>query len=137
MGVTRAAFVGEALTWIDTPYQHQGRLRGVACDCIGLVIGTARGVGLHVPEIPAYGKRPDGTLRAGLDANLVPVPLAKARGGDVVLFAWQSVPVHVGILTDADHVLHAYLPNRRVVLQRLDDKTWRYLVAAYTVPGIV
>lgn len=137
MSVTRAQFVGEALTWTDTPYAHQGRLRGVACDCIGLVIGTARGLGLEIPEIPAYGRRPDGSLLGALDANLVPIPLDQAQGGDIVLFAWASVPVHVGILTDADTVLHAYLPNRRVVQMRIDEKTRRLIVAAYSVPGVV
>jgi NlpC/P60 family putative phage cell wall peptidase len=136
MAVARSAFITEARTWLDTPYQHQGRLKGVACDCIGLVICTAQAVGLTAYEPPGYSKRPDGTLRAALEKQLDNVPLLEAQGGDVLLFAFNSVPMHVGILTDADHLIHAYLPNKRVIETRLDDKMRALVVAAYKHPGV-
>jgi NlpC/P60 family putative phage cell wall peptidase len=34
----------EARSWIGTPYQHQASLKGVGCDCIGLVRGVWRAV---------------------------------------------------------------------------------------------
>jgi len=36
----RIEIVNEVRTWLDTPFQHQGRLKGVACDCIGLIVGV-------------------------------------------------------------------------------------------------
>jgi NlpC/P60 family putative phage cell wall peptidase len=134
---SREEFVKEARSWIGTPYQHQGRIKGVACDCIGLVIGMARALGLTDYDIDGYGKRPDGNLRPVMESQLESVPLDAAQAADVVLFAWASHPLHVGILSDPSHVIHAYLPNRRVV-ENIIDERWRgQIVAAYHMPGVV
>jgi len=137
MTVTREQFVAEARTWLGTPYQHQGRLKGVACDCIGLVICTAQALDLTEFDIRDYGRRPDGRLRPVMESQLEHVPLLEAQAADVVLFVWAAVPLHVGILTAPDHVIHAYLPNRKVIETRLDDKMRGQIVAAYRVPGVV
>jgi hypothetical protein len=34
-------FIAQARTWIGTPFHHQGRLKGVGCDCLGLIVGVA------------------------------------------------------------------------------------------------
>ena len=134
--VTRSEFVTEARTWLDTPYQHQGRLKGIACDCIGLLIETGRALGLTEVQFTAYDKRPDGNLRPMLEQHLEFIPLAHAQAGDVALFAWNSQPLHVAIFTDSNTIIHAYLPSRRVVENTIDDK-WRALIAAaYHIPGI-
>jgi cell wall-associated NlpC family hydrolase len=38
--ISRSAIVAEARTWIGTPYRHQASLKGVGCDCLGLVRGV-------------------------------------------------------------------------------------------------
>ena len=40
--ITRDAIVAEARAWIGTPYRHQASLKGVGCDCLGLVRGVWR-----------------------------------------------------------------------------------------------
>lgn len=137
MGVTRERFIAEARSWLGTPYQHQGRLKGVGVDCIGLLVGVAHALGLSSADMRDYGRRPDGRLRPLLEEHLEAVPTIDAQGGDVVLFAWASVPIHVGILTAADHVIHAYLPNRMVVESRIDEKMRAQIVSAYHIPGVV
>lgn len=47
---TRSAIVTEARTWIGTPYQHQASLKGVGCDCLGLVRGVWRELIGEEPE---------------------------------------------------------------------------------------
>ena len=136
MTVTREQFVAEARTWLGTPYQHQGRLKGIACDCIGLVICTAQALGLTEFDIRDYGRRPDGRLRPVMESHMKKVPLFDAQAADVILFVWQTVPLHVGILTDRDHFIHAYLPNRAVVESRLDGKMRSQVVAAYHLPEV-
>lgn len=37
-----AAVVAEALSWVGTPYRHQAALKGLGCDCLGLVRGVWR-----------------------------------------------------------------------------------------------
>jgi NlpC/P60 family putative phage cell wall peptidase len=135
--VTRAAFVTEARTWIGTPYQHQGRLKGVACDCLGLLICTAQACGLTTFDITGYPKRPDGSLKDGLLNHIDVIRTDQAQAGDVLLFEWDHCPMHVGILTDETHLIHAFATNRRVVEHIIDDR-WRALIAVtYHVPGVI
>jgi hypothetical protein len=59
---TRAQVATQARAWIGTPFAHQHRARGVGVDCVGLVIGVARELGL-VPscfDVTGYGSVPDG-----------------------------------------------------------------------------
>jgi NlpC/P60 family putative phage cell wall peptidase len=55
MTLTRSQIVGETRDWIGTPYQHQASLKGVGCDCLGLVRGVWRAVIGEEPErAPPY-----------------------------------------------------------------------------------
>ena len=38
--------------WLGTPYQHQASLKGVGCDCLGLVRGIWREAFGAEPEVP-------------------------------------------------------------------------------------
>ncbi|MBK3333562.1 C40 family peptidase [Burkholderia pseudomallei] len=136
MSVTRQQFVDEARTWLGTEYQHQGRLKGVGVDCIGLLACVARALGLSDADYLDYERRPDGRLRPVLEQHLIRIPLDEADAADVLLFAWASTPIHIAIMTDAAHVIHAYIPNRKVVESRLDEAMRSRVVAAYHVPGV-
>jgi len=89
--VSRTDVVAEARTWLGTPFKHQGCLKGVACDCIGLI----KGVGLALcladydpdgPEATAYASysmNPNSRrMRAGLATWLVPISVADATVAD-------------------------------------------------------
>lgn len=56
--MTAAPIVAEALTWLGTPYRHQASVKGVGCDCLGLVRGVWRAVYGSEPEA-APGYTPD------------------------------------------------------------------------------
>lgn len=47
-----AAIVSEARSWIGTPYRHQASLKGIGCDCLGLVRGVWRHCIGTEPESP-------------------------------------------------------------------------------------
>ncbi len=50
-----AAIVAAARGWLGTPYRHQGALKGVGCDCLGLLRGVWREVvGAEPEEPPPY-----------------------------------------------------------------------------------
>ena len=54
--LTRSSIVEAARDWIGTPYRHQASLRGVGCDCLGLVRGVWRTLVGGEPETPGpYG----------------------------------------------------------------------------------
>jgi cell wall-associated NlpC family hydrolase len=37
--------VAEAETWLNTPFRHQGRLKGQGVDCVGFISEVAREAG--------------------------------------------------------------------------------------------
>lgn len=136
---TRADIVAEARTWLGTPFVHQGRAKGRAVDCLGLVACVGSALGLtaaeHV-ERTDYGRIPNPRrMRAELQAHLDEIPVAFAGEGDVVHMAWTRQPMHLGILTDVG-ILHAYSAIPAVVEHPLDD-AWRGRIRfAYRYPGV-
>jgi NlpC/P60 family putative phage cell wall peptidase len=104
--ITRDAIVEAARAWIGTPYHHQASLKGVGCDCLGLIRGVWRELEGPEPEpLPPYtrdwgdatGSEP--LLEAGR-RHLVAIAIAGALPGDVIVFRMQAgVAKHAGILT--------------------------------------
>ena len=63
-GIFGGRVVAIARGFIGTPYRHQGSLKGVGCDCLGLIRGVWRELYGVEPEVPApYA--PDWAERAG------------------------------------------------------------------------
>lgn len=109
------AVIDEALTWLGTPYRHQGRRKGVGCDCIGLVLGVWQGLYGTVPEQPVpYAPDWDETgtekLLTGVARHFREKPKDEMAGGDLLIFRWRPhLPAkHAGILVGQDRFVHAY-----------------------------
>ncbi len=108
--------ITEAQEWIGTPYRHQASLKGVGCDCLGLVRGVWRSVYRSEPEaLKPYSA--DWAEVGGLDALLeaarrhfIEKPMAEMSAGDVILFRWKPnhAAKHAGILVSPDSFIHAY-----------------------------
>lgn len=143
---TRADIVAEARSWRKTPFHHQGRVRGVGTDCIGVPLETGKTLGLLPADlvITGYPRQPDGTsLMAHCDRWLVRIPRAEMAPGDVIVVRFDRDPQHVGVLGDYRHgglsMIHALgTPDGRgeVVEHRLDAGTLARLVAVYRFPGV-
>ncbi|HVV42913.1 MAG TPA: hypothetical protein VHC94_17820 [Nitrobacter sp.] len=92
--LTRDAIVAEARAWIGTRYRHQASLKGVGCDCLGLVRGVWRHCIGDEPETPPpYAPdwaeaRGEETLAAAAFRHLVPISREALGAGDVLLFRW-------------------------------------------------
>ena len=109
MTSTRSAIVAEARAWIGTPYQHQASLKGVGCDCLGLVRGVWRAViGAEPERAPPYA--PGWAEATGEEAlaeaaarHLLAIERNDFREGDVLLFRWRAgMPAkHAAIVTSA------------------------------------
>jgi NlpC/P60 family putative phage cell wall peptidase len=137
MKVTGMDVVRTARTWLGTPYHHQGRLKGVGVDCAGLVIGVAQELALSTFDIAGYAIRPVGnSLRRICVAQMQCVEREAIGLGDIVLFAFDAHPGHLGILTESEQIIHAYLPRRQVVEHRLDPVWWSKVVALFRLPGV-
>lgn len=120
MPIDGAIIVAQARTWLGTPFQHQGRIKGHGVDCGGLLIGVGRELGLEVEEPPVYSMSPDPAIFAAhFRRYAAPVPREGMRPGDILHFAFAGDPRHVGFATDLG-VIHAWAKPGRVVEHRLD-----------------
>ena len=109
------AIVTAARCWRGTPYLHQASLKGVGCDCLGLVRGVWREVMGAEPEaLPAY--QPGWAEMGGGEAmaeaarrHLVERPCTEYQAGDVLLFRWRPhLPAkHAGIAVSRGAMMHA------------------------------
>lgn len=148
---TAGRIIHAARGWIGTPYQHQASLKGVGCDCLGLLRGVWRELYGAEPEaMPAYA--PDWadahggeTLRDGLARYLDKVACGAILPGDVVLFRIGRAPSpvhggparHCGIVAEKDGaptLIHA-CQGRRVREEPFSPLWRRRLAFAFRIPS--
>jgi NlpC/P60 family putative phage cell wall peptidase len=141
--ITRDALVAEARSWIGTPYRHQASLKGVGCDCLGLIRGIWRGCIGDEPEAPPpYAPdwaeaRGEETLAEAALRHLVPVPCDAFRAGDVLLFRWRDgcVSKHIAMASSQAAMIHAH-ENAAVCEVALAPWWRRRLAYAFAFPGV-
>jgi NlpC/P60 family putative phage cell wall peptidase len=137
----RDEIITSARTWIGTKWQHQACLKGVACDCIGLIAGVGSEFGLTVAaEDLNYSQRPVRKTEKLYDTfkkYLPEIPLADAKPGDILLFGYTNFPAyHCGILSHDGFVIHTWVDVGKVVESRL-DVNWRAARRfAFQYPGV-
>uniref|UniRef100_E6VEM3 Phage cell wall peptidase, NlpC/P60 family n=1 Tax=Rhodopseudomonas palustris (strain DX-1) TaxID=652103 RepID=E6VEM3_RHOPX len=139
----RDTIVAEARSWIGTRYRHQASVKGVGCDCLGLVRGVWRNCLGDEPEAPppyapdwaeAGG---DETLAAAALRHLAPVPCDAFDRGDVLLFRWRDgcVAKHAAIASSTTTMIHAH--DGAAVCEVAITPWWRRRLAyAFTFPGV-
>lgn len=130
--------VDEAATWIGTPFQHQARARGVGVDCIGVVIGVGRALGLWADDFDykAYGREPlNGVLLREVNRHCIHIPLRNIGPGCILLMRWYKEPQHAAIFT-GDDLIHAASCFGGTVRHRYDMKWQKRTVAAFQFPGV-
>ena len=141
--VSRQAIVEAAMAWLGTPYRHQASLRGVGCDCLGLVRGVWRELYGGEPEdMPAYTAdwaeaRGQDTLAEAAGRHMASVSLDAATSGDLLLFRWrENLPAkHAAILISPERFLHAH--DGACVAMAALSPWWRRRAAfAFRFPGV-
>lgn len=140
--ITGMDLVRAARGYLDTPFKHQGRLKGAGVDCVGLVICAARDLGRDLErEMREAGFTDDDFCRYSQDQDLAtlrtmvasiadpdPVP----RIGSILIFKILNArSPHMGIKTEHG-VIHAFDRVGRVAEHRIDevwervtDSAWR------------
>lgn len=127
MEISREQFVNEALAWRGTPFKHMARLKGVACDCVGLVIGVCRTLGIEVEDMKLYPRFPiNGVFGSMVDKQTSPVGFEDILPGDLMKFQWTNEPQHLAIVISVNpiRIIHAYGEVKRVVISDY-DKVWQ------------
>jgi NlpC/P60 family putative phage cell wall peptidase len=141
--LTPMVLVSEARSWIGTRYQHQASLKGVGCDCLGLVRGVWRNcIGSEPEAPPPYA--PDWAEARGEEAlaqaalrYLVPIGIDAFGCGDVLLFRWRDgfVAKHAAIASGEGTMIHAH--DGAAVCEVALTPWWRrHLAYAFRFPGV-
>ena len=137
--ISGADVVRVARSFLGVRYRHQGRSReGV--DCIGLPVCVRKELGLPLMDEAGYAKRSAG--REMLDycrANMVPIDRSELRPGDL-LVQMNDVVRHIAIVGDYPggglSIIHAHLPNKKVVECRLDDQFMKTVRGCFRFPEV-
>jgi NlpC/P60 family putative phage cell wall peptidase len=140
---SRAEVVAAARGWLGTPYRHQASLKGVGCDCLGLLRGVWREVQGPEPEAPPPYAADGASLRSGMtlqlaaERHLLRVQHSAFDAGDVLLFRWRQhlAPAHVGIATGASTMVHAQ-DGHAVSEISLNGWWLRHLAGVYCFPTV-
>lgn len=131
--IRKAAVILEARHWLGTPWRHQASVKGVGCDCAGLVRGVGNALGLmdcregsqQAAEFEGYGRLPEPRrMVKALNMFMDRKEIAYASEGDVLLMRFDSDPQHLAILTGDGTIVHALQRIGRVVEHRLSGD-WR------------
>lgn len=105
----------QARLWLGTPFRHQAALRGVGCDCLGLIRGVAAELGICPPlnlgVIGSYARAPNPVhMGRHLAAHLRRV--RRPRQGDIAWLEWrEGLPMHLAYLAgegEARTLIHAW-----------------------------
>lgn len=148
---TRDAIVAAARSWVGTPFAHQQSLKGVGVDCVGVILGVGRELGILEisPEqwapFKAYTRQPNpARMRKAmgrfLDASLVD-PQSLPAIGSIGWFGWRTdLPMHLAITAELDGrptMIHAFEYQGSCVENTI-DAVWRDRVDSWwQFPGMV
>ena len=146
--VSRADWLATVISYVGTPYHHQGRAPGVGMDCPAPIVCAAWATGIKPAsfDVRGYSREPDGTLERLCREHMEPIELANALPGDVILGAFGDGPAqHLGVLTDANPSRRYWVQaeghrHQRVMHSRLvldqGGRAGLRVVGAFHVPGV-
>lgn len=132
--MTREEIVNEARQWIGCKWIHQACVRGVACDCVGLVRGVHEQltgdafVGDYDYPATWHLFKEDEKLYQECRKYLDEIPVTKAGAGDILLFGFRErFPAHhLAILTGDGTIIHSYMDVGAVVETAYNEE-WRHM----------
>ena len=143
---THAQVIAEARSWVGTPFEHQQRVKGLAVDCIGLIIGMGRELRMveKTFDFNGYARVPDGhTLLDHCERYMTRITQAEMQPGDAVVISFDAAPQHFGVLVPYRHgglaIVHAASRYGKVIETRLlfgTSPLAMKFVAAYRLPGV-
>jgi NlpC/P60 family putative phage cell wall peptidase len=152
MPVTRSAVVAAARRWIGTPFAHQGRVKGRAVDCLGLILCVLEEVGAmgasptseswtRLPEYTQYGPEPGkGKVYAGCIKHAILKPFHEVKAGDILSLRAPSEPCHVAFVSKQGttlYMIHAYNGGKQMCVEHVLDEIWlRRIAGVFEIPDI-
>lgn len=127
--------VNVARKWLNTPFHPQGRLKGIGCDCVGLIVGIAselnikskQGGYIQEYDMQDYDYKNDSSVLVHT-INLHLEKTNEMTTGDIIIFEFDESHFHLGLLsyisTTRVQLIHSCYTCQKVVEHRMPFK-WR------------
>lgn len=116
----RDAIIGSAVQWLNTPYHHQARVKGIGVDCAQFVAAVYEDISGQTINTPVYS--PEWHLH-NKEEKLLDIlhsfgcrEKENAEPGDILTFKFGRVNSHLGILISESEFIHARLDIGKVVI---------------------
>lgn len=140
--ITRLQIVQAAREYVGTPCIHQGRLKKIGVDCIGLIMGVAKDIGsplVDKEDYRAYRRKPDRGESIMMRYLRAQCKESTGKLGDILVF-WTNrpgVPHHMGIKSEGDKMIHAFTSMKIVAEHSIDATFQSRLMCSFSYPGVI
>lgn len=136
--MTRKEYIAAILTYLGSPHVHSGRIKGVAIDCVGLVICAFQEFDVEVAEDVLNYTTWDSfeSMFNGIRNNATPRKKRERQAGDILVFRSEKMFNHIGVLLDDKTFIHSsnIPPIIGVCLAELRD--WEEHLHSVWVPNV-
>lgn len=133
----RADVVAEAMSWVGTPYHHEGAVKGSGVDCAMILVRVFADLGL-IPEIDPRPYPMQWHLHRDDERYLGWIrryarPVTEPQPGDIALYRFGRCISHSSILVTDGLMVHAHLRDGAVVLSERRSIDAERLVGHWSV----
>lgn len=113
---------------IGTPFRHQGRIKGLALDCVGVAIHVAKELQIEYSDVNGYSRIPSNGLLEEAFMNQTCITrihdLNDMQDGDILLMRFAGEPQHVAIYCKENNsIIHGYEAVGKVC-EHILDSVW-------------
>jgi len=139
--------VKSVVTWVNTPYHHHARVKGIGVDCAQLIVAAALENGIITPDeaqnIPNYPtqwhlhNREEKLLEALESFGCVEIPKEQTQPGDIICFQFGRTTSHLGIKLNENDFIHARYDIGKVVINTLQNEWYDKWTKTYAFPGVI
>lgn len=137
----RMDVVQEAMTWLDTPFHDQARVKGVGVDCAQMVAGIGEELGFIPKGTVIQNYSPEWHLHNREEKLLEQVEsygciekTGALEPGDLLCFQFGRATSHLGIYIGDQKFIHARKDVHKVVVNSLSGDWLERLTKTYSFP---
>jgi len=125
-------FVNELTEWVGTPHHSNENKKQIGCDCVGMIVGALREIGLHdyfsIDDVILTR-----TYKAGITSSVVlgfmgrnfdRIAPTDAITGDLLILKYSERVQHIAVLMKGNTLIHSCDRLKKVVIEKY-SKGWR------------
>lgn len=143
MTIKREELISTALSWLNTPYQHQVGLKHYGVDCayfVGKVAEETKIIDRFYVEPYSvewhWHSREEKMCSIIESFGCTQITKEELRPGDILAFKYGRVCSHLGIMLSDNQFVHAHLPARKVIVNSLYGEYLDRLERVYRFPNL-